>query len=70
MSIISDKIHFFAAKDKPIHFILKNDRWYNGYVTEEGADYAVINEFKLGQQIVFHVEIVDVEGYTSPGKAS
>lgn len=54
---------FYKDKYKEIHVSLKRGQFYNGFVLEVGADHLELNDRKLGQVIIFFIEIDKIEPF-------
>lgn len=57
IEILRKKAAYFLRKKIPVHISLKNGRWLNGNIKEIKPDFLVLNEFKIGKQPVFFIEI-------------
>jgi hypothetical protein len=66
--ILQNKIKVFFDRSLPIHVVLKDGEWLNGYIEEMKADFFMINEFEKGIMPVFFIEIHDVDKFKNRDK--
>ena len=58
-----EKLKFYKDKYKPVHIELNNDQFYNGYVWDISSDFFLIDDFKIGETLVFFKEVKVIEPY-------
>jgi|TARA_R100000093_G_scaffold71308_1_gene46671 hypothetical protein len=58
------KAQVFLEKEIPVHISDKGGSWFNGVIKEVGADFLILEEFKLGRQVIFFAEVSKFETYT------
>lgn len=61
---INDKSKVFFEKQIPVHIVVKNGEWSNGYIKEVGSNFLILEEFKKGKIIIFFAEVTSIESYT------
>jgi len=63
---MKQKVQFFFDRNLPIHIILNSRRFYNGKIIEKpSADFFLLEEFVLGEQPIFFIQIKEVEQFDS-----
>lgn len=58
------RLRVFFSKGIAVHIVLKNNKWFNGYIREIGSDFIILNEFKFGETLIFFSEITNLETFT------
>jgi len=62
--LMKRRADIFCKKQIPVHITKKDLGWLNGFIKEVGADFIILNEFKLGEMPVFFLEIKNIETFT------
>lgn len=65
---VGKKLQFFLNTSKAIHIDTKSGRFYNGFIQEIGADFVILNEFVLGETIIFFIEIEVLQPWVNKKK--
>lgn len=55
--LIKKRAEIFLEKDIPIHIVLKDDIWLNGYIIKIYDDYFDFVDRKLGEMPIFFVDV-------------
>lgn len=63
MEEVKRKIQVFFDKDIPIHIVTKSDSWINGFITEVGAEFFMVNDRKMGNMPLFFSDIRILETF-------
>ena len=64
--ILKKKVDYFYNNKIKVHITLTSSKWYNGIIRKLKKEYLIIEESVQGEQIVFFLEIFDIEQCKPP----
>ena len=63
MDEVKRRIQVFFDKEIPVHIVTNSDSWINGFITEVGADFFMVNDRKMGEIPLFFLDIHILETF-------
>ena len=64
----NEKAQVFLEKQIPVHIVVRDKDWANGFIKEIGSNFLILDEFKKGRLVIFFFEIITMDTFTKEVK--